>query len=231
MPNAIVLYFKTDRDATMRRAFPRNIGTYVDESVARFAGRVLWRSIDGANEELTYREFQKQTLKCAVGLQALGVRRGAHVALMLPNVPAYFIAGVALTRLGTVAVAVNAATTSHELHAVLQISNGSHLLIGSAFLDIYRGMAGRNQPPRGSVIVHGAPTPDFPGNWRGLLDGEVIPPGASDIDADEVASIQFTAGSSGLPKSCMLSHLYWLMIGRARASAGPPPSLSVIPPP
>lgn len=228
MTSRAVLNFRTDRDATERRPFPSSIGHYVDESVDRFADRVLWRSIDGDREVLTYREFQALTLKCALGLRARGVERGAHVALMLPNVPAYLIAWIALARLGAVAVAVNTASTSVELDNVLRVSASSHIIIDASYVDVYRALDPRKRLPAGNVVVHGPPPTDFPRSWSDLLESGSWETGDPAIEAQEVASIQFTSGSSGLPKACMLSHLYWMMIGRVRASAGPPPSIMLI---
>src|SRR5579875_686363 len=104
-----VANFQTDRQATERPPFPDNIGSCLDAAAERFAGRTLWRSIEGDPEELTFREFQLQTLKCADGFRSIGVGPGTHVALMMPNVPAFLVAWVALARLGAVAVTINTA--------------------------------------------------------------------------------------------------------------------------
>lgn len=228
MMNPSVQNFRTDRDATERRVFPGNIGAYLDESANKFADNVLWRSIGSDQDVITFRQFQALTLRCARGFQARGVRRGDHVALMLPNVPAYLIAWIALVRLGAVAVAVNTASTSHELENVLRVSASSHLLIDAGYLDVYRTLALHKRLAADNVIIHGAPASDFRHNWSSLLEYGVLQADGSTVEANTVASIQFTSGSSGLPKACMLSHLYWMMIGRVRASAGPSPSIMLI---
>ena len=62
-------------------------------------------------------------------LLALGVTPGAHVAVMLPNVPAYAITWLALARLGAVMVPVNMQYKSRELEYVLRDSDATFLVI------------------------------------------------------------------------------------------------------
>jgi crotonobetaine/carnitine-CoA ligase len=46
---------------------------------------------------------------------------------------------------------------------------------------------------------------------------------ATDVHATTLMSIQYTSGSTGFPKGCMLTQDYWLVLGVVRAHQGPPP--------
>jgi acyl-CoA synthetase (AMP-forming)/AMP-acid ligase II len=62
---------------------------------------------------MTYAQLLDTVERLAAGLARIGVRRGQHVALMLPNVPQFTISYYALQYLGCAVVPLNAAQTIH----------------------------------------------------------------------------------------------------------------------
>ena len=105
----------------------------VDDAARRYANAPLWVSIDDGTR-ISFGEFARATLKCANALRALGVEPGTHVAVMLPNVPAYVVTWMALARLGAVMVPVNMQYKSRELEYVLRDSDAAFLVIDDACL-------------------------------------------------------------------------------------------------
>ncbi|MER3399964.1 MAG: hypothetical protein C4313_02330 [Thermoflexus sp.] len=64
---------------------------------------------------LSYRDLRSQSLRLATALDALGIRPGDRVGLMLPNCPQFLIAFYAILRLGAVVVPLNPAHGDHGL--------------------------------------------------------------------------------------------------------------------
>src|SRR3954466_15189629 len=114
----------------------------VDGAAQRFGDAPLWISIDDG-PRISFREFATRTLKCANALNTLGVGPGTHVAVMLPNVPAYVITWMALARLGAVMVPVNTQYKPRELEYVLQDSATTFLLIDASCLPVFDDIANR----------------------------------------------------------------------------------------
>ena len=107
--------------------------------------------------------------RLANGLMAAGVRKGTHVAVMLPNAPEWPITWLALARIGAVAVPVNTRYTARELHYALDDGAADYLVIHESFLAV---LAGLPEPvPRivGRVIVVGEASGEHRG-WRELID-------------------------------------------------------------
>ncbi|HYC48060.1 MAG TPA: class I adenylate-forming enzyme family protein [Burkholderiales bacterium] len=63
------------------------------------------------------------------------------------------------------------------------------------------------------------------GPVAGFLDSRLR---GNDVGPDTLMSIQYTSGSTGFPKGCMLTQDYWLVLGLVRAHQGPPPKRLLI---
>ncbi len=159
--------------------------------------------------ELTFAEVDTAADRYANGLAAEGVRRGDHVAVMLPNCPEFVPVIVALARLGAVAVPVNTAYRGELLRHVLDSADVSTLLVDAEYADrlppvlptlpnpvrvIVRGqepslaVLGEGAIPMTRLLAHGA---------------EPVHGGArfSDLQA-----IMYTSGTTGRSKGAMVSH-------------------------
>ena len=91
-------------DTTLNDVYDRTIADHPDRTALRFFGRG-W----------TYAELDERVRRAAAGLRALGVRRGDHVALVMPNCPQHVIAYWAILRLGAIVIEHNPLYTAHEL--------------------------------------------------------------------------------------------------------------------
>ena len=200
-----------------------NLGALVAEAAARHPERTLWVSIDGQGPDITYGAFEAAANRCANALRAFGVVKGTHVGVMLPNVAPFLITWVALARLGAVMVPINIGYTPSELHYTLQNGDVEALIIDPERVAALTGIADRATVIADDrVIVCGAPPAPFVHDWFAMTDGaSPIFDAAEDVGPDDLATIQYTSGTTGMPKGCMLTHRYWLIIGKVLARRGP----------
>nr|WP_255592840.1 class I adenylate-forming enzyme family protein [Bordetella sp. BOR01] len=189
---------------------PETLGEFVRERAALMGERVAAVWFD-QQRSLTYRELDVQANRLADSLMALGVRKGSHVALMLGNSPAFPLSWVALGRLGAVMVPVNTAYTEEEIQFVLSDSDAQYLIVDAAFLPRIQAM--RELPPlldAGRIIVHGA-AHDGP-RWEDLVEqGRADFVSTTPVARTDLLNLQYTSGTTGFPKGCMLSHDYWMI--------------------
>ncbi len=80
------------------------------------------------DEVVTVGDLVQRVDALAAALLALGVRRGDHVAVVLPNRPEFLYAWFALASLGAVIVPLNPALTSRELQEILRHSDAAGLI-------------------------------------------------------------------------------------------------------
>ncbi|MBD0369683.1 MAG: long-chain fatty acid--CoA ligase [Pyrinomonadaceae bacterium] len=165
---------------------------------------------------LTYGQIKEQAARLGTALARLGVRQGDRVGIMLPNCPQYVVATFAILRLGATVVNVNPLYTPREVLVVAQDSGMKAMLT----LDILAPvtLAVRDKTGIENVIItsaaeysiaaHACPTIEGTLRMADLMAGVDEPDlPRVEINPDEdVAVLQYTGGTTGVPKGAMLTH-------------------------
>ena len=83
----------------------------------------------------TYAEFRDDVDECCRAFLALGVKPGSHVAVWATNIPQWYIAFWAATKIGAVLVTVNTAYKIHEAEYLLKQSDTHTLILIESYRD------------------------------------------------------------------------------------------------
>ena len=187
------------------KPLPASLPALVDRSAALYGNRVAWSFFE-RGEHVTFMEARLLSLRAAGALRNWGVHRGVNVAVMVENSPAYLVAWLALARLGAAIVPVNTRYTSRELEHVLRLSRARLLIVDLALLPVAEELGDRVDF---RVVTVGGSSSAL--DWATALAGTApIEYGDSDASLEDVVNIQFTSGTTGFPKGCILTQRYWL---------------------
>ena len=192
---------------------PANLGALLDEAARDDPGKIALNFFE-VDEKITYRELADRTRSLASGLSQIGVQKGSRVVVMLPNIAAFPITWLALARLGAVMVPVNARYTPRELNFVVTDSRSTFLVLHADYLPLLDAISEAHPDLGNHLIRVGGAGRGL--DWTGLVQTREPMP-AGEVRHDDLLNIQYTSGTTGFPKGCMLTHLYWLTIGKSYA--------------
>jgi long-chain acyl-CoA synthetase len=174
-----------------------NLASLLDATSARAPDAV---AITFEGRSFTFAEIANLAHRTAAMLIDAEVGPGDRVALWLPNHPAFATAMYGAWRVGAVVVPLHAALTEPEARHILSDSGAKIVFCGPAQFEMVPALL-EGVP----TIEHAIPLdrpPDAP--WAD--DAAIDVPPMAEVSADDLALIQYTAGTSGVPKGAMLTH-------------------------
>lgn len=196
------------------RPLPANMGELLDAAAARWGEAPALVFIEG--ETLSFEGWRRLANRTANMLRARGVRRGDRVAVMSHNLPAVPATWMALARLGAAIVWINARYTARELAYVLDDSDADLLLIHADLLPVFDEIDDKPAALTADriITVGGRTAHDDFDALVGRASDDFSPDEA--VGHDDIVNINYTSGTTGFPKGCMLPQLYWLVFGPAK---------------
>ena len=201
---------------------PRNFEALLENAIERFGDDPVWIFVEQDKPDLTWRELGEIARRSANAFVKMGVRKNSHVGVMLPNIPENLAGWVALGLIGARIIPINPNYTPDELRYWLTDGDAEFLLITGKTLDTY--LAVEKDTPllsREGVAIWGDLIEDF-GHWACLLaEASSEFESAESVVLDDVISIQYTSGSTGWPKGCLLPQRYWIVFGKIASEMWP----------
>ena len=178
------------------------IGDLLSRTADRYGERLAVASCH-QQKRLTWAELSAEADRVARGLWALGIRRGDRVGLWSTNCIEWIMMHMGCARAGAALVNVNPAYRSHELQFTLTRSRMKALFLWRKDRHAdYEEILGRARHGLDLELEHTVYF-DSP-EWSQLLEAEGRLP--DHVAVDDVANIQYTSGTTGLPKGVLLTH-------------------------
>jgi acyl-CoA synthetase (AMP-forming)/AMP-acid ligase II len=204
------------------QVLPESLGAFV-RGCAELHGDKIVGSWFDESITLSYHALDQAADRLAASLVGIGVRKGTHVAVMLPNLPVFPITWIALGRIGAVMVPVNTAYTGDEVSFVINDSDAQFAIVDAEYVVTVSGMPRRPAMlADANIIVHGGAPAHGMRSWEALeRDGTLPFAPANPVMRSDLLNLQYTSGTTGFPKGCMLTHDYWVMLAYNAAYFGP----------
>ena len=216
--------FVWKKEALIDKTFSQVLDKMVEEFPDQYAFK--YTTLDYTR---TYAEFRDDVDECCRAFLSLGVKPGSHIAVWATNIPQWYIAFWAATKIGAVLVTVNTAYKIHEIEYLLKQSDTHTLILIEEMRDShYSKIIGElcpeleNTKPGQPLHCHRLPflrnviTVGFKKKgcltWEEAMERSVNVPVeevyriASNVNPNDVCNMQYTSGTTGFPKGVMLTH-------------------------
>jgi len=180
---------------------------------------------------ITYSELDQLVDKFTTALQDLGVRKGDRVGIQLANVPQFVIAFYGTLRAGAICVACSPLYKARELEHQLNDAGVETLVALDTLYPIVQEIRDRTKlrnvittsardylPPllRALAPLKGVKSHECPGalDFLSVMKKYGPKPKPVAVSPDDLAALQYTGGTTGVPKGAMITHRNFVVNAR-----------------
>src|SRR5215471_11556279 len=206
----------------------KTIGAALDEAAERYGDKIATVFQNG---EVIYNDLKQTADLVARGFLSLGIGKGDKVAIWMAGYAEWAYTYFALARLGAIIVPVNTRYRPEEVEYVLNKSKASILLLKDELNKDYlsllkelcpgisetaKAIPNEKLPHLRKIIISsqrsftGCMTFDDLKTLGADVSEDTLQQAASRVTSEDVAMIQFTSGTTAMPKGAMLFHIAML---------------------
>ncbi len=172
--------------------------------------RTAW-IFDEGDQRFTFAEVDRFTDRFAAALTERGIGPGDRVAVMLRNVPAFPLLWLALAKIGAQLVPVNTNYREFDGAHVLRHSGAKLVVAAPEFTDLLTRIGGTEVRTPAELSRESSDLgPELSRESSGFRPVPELP-----------VNIQYTSGTTGAPKGCVLPNRYWTTLAVSLATDFP----------
>jgi len=201
---------KTDLNlSTLSRQFVNIVRSFPKDSLVSYKK-------DGTYVPISTADFGQRVMHFALGLRALGLEKGDKLVILADNSPDWIMTDYACLCLGLATVPIYTTLMPEQVLYIINDSDAKALVCaGPALWEKITSLKSRLPGVKHFIAIGSEAAPDWAVSRSGVMDrGRALAgsdPGlferlALDIKPEDLASIVYTSGTTGVPKGVLLTH-------------------------
>lgn len=166
---------------------------------------------DPSMDSMTYLELEERTNAIASQLIELGVGPGDRVAVMSKNELEYPLSWLGIIKAKAIMVPINSFAMEADALHILNHSEAKAIILQEKYLEFITEISPKILNLKIKLVTTQTNSPGF---YTLTKSQSALPP-YSNYLSEDIANIQYTSGTTGKPKGCMLTNFYWSKISNA----------------
>jgi len=190
-----------------------NLVQLLERAVGQFPGK---EAVYDGSSRLSYSELDKESTAIAASLREIGIAKGDHIAVALPNWNEFVVIIFAVAKLGAVAVPFNPKYQEGEIDYIINNAKAKAAFLageveGNDLLHSFEKVHAKSPYLEHLITVRADLGGAFNYEQMKLQQASDFQKAAPEVD--DVAIILYTSGTTGDPKGTMLTHSNMITTG------------------
>jgi crotonobetaine/carnitine-CoA ligase len=182
-------------------------GKIFEDKAKMNAGRV---AVLTEHEQITYDQLDERINRVGNALEAMGIQKNDKVCVMLPNIPEFLYTWWGNAKLGGITVPLNTALKGEGLAYIINHSDAETLVLSHRYVSALEEIRGTLSQLKRIIVLgpegqHAANMPTGAIDFAELLTAPATSP-MKEVWSDDIDSIMYTSGTTGLPKGVIHRH-------------------------
>lgn len=197
---------------TLRSLLRERVAQQPEKSFIRFEDR------NGIYFEKSYGDFYQEVMRFSNALLKLGIKKGNHVVLHLPNNMEFFTAWFALAEIGGIMVPTNILSSADEMTYIIAHSEAVLVITEEDYLEKFVGIQSQTPTIQNIIVTRQLDNADDVLHFSELIkdesDNNVNFPGVS---SEDIVALLYTSGTTSKPKGVQVTHANYIYAGELMA--------------
>ena len=182
-------------------------GKILEDKARMNAGRV---AVLTEHEQITYDQLDERVNRVGNALEAMGIQKDDKVCVMLPNIPEFLYTWWGNAKLGGITVPLNTALKGEGLAYIINHSDAETLVLSHRYVSALEEIRGTLSWLKRIIVLgpegqRAANLPQRAIDFAELLTVPATSP-MKEVWSDDIDSIMYTSGTTGLPKGVIHRH-------------------------
>ncbi|MBT4088658.1 MAG: long-chain fatty acid--CoA ligase [Deltaproteobacteria bacterium] len=215
-------------EATINQVFKNRVKKYGDRLAVEKNNKGVW-------EKATWAEYYERSMAVGLGLYSLGIRHGDRIAILSDNRLEWIYTDMGGLGIGACVVAIYATVIVKDVSYVLENSDARVIIVEDS-VQLAKALESMKEYPQlEKIIVIEASGCDLSnenvisfdelsamGRDKHKKEPELFEQLADAVKPEDLLTLQYTSGSTGVPKGAMLTHGNIMSAIKSLISVNPP---------